>query len=190
MGPCRAQVARRTCTHRLALHLGGATIYHQEVESTTLQVQEGVDAITAIEDAVVTIVREFSLPSTQERLIGAAGVSVERAGFGVLRCVAERGEVRVSELAQFLGVDTSTMSRHVKTLERGELVVRAEDPLDGRAARVRLTAAGMEALRVLGEARHRYFTGLLAGWSDADRALLAPLLVRLANEVLERGGRT
>ena len=139
---------------------------------------------------MVTIVREFSLASTQERFIGAAGVSVERAGFGVLRCVSERGEVRVSELAQLLGVDTSTMSRHVKTLERGELVVRAEDPLDGRAARVRLTGAGAEVLRVLGQARHRYFAELLASWSEADRAGLAPLLAQLANDVLERGGRS
>lgn len=149
-----------------------------------------MDSVVAIEEAVVTIVREFSLASTQERLIGAAGVSVERAGFGVLRCVSERGEVRVSELAQFLGVDTSTMSRHVKTLEGGGLVARAEDPLDGRAARVGLTPAGVEVLRLLGEARHRYFTELLAGWSEGDRAVLAPLLVRLADEVLERGGRT
>ena len=139
---------------------------------------------------MVTIVREFSLASTQERFIGAAGVSVERAGFGVLRCVSERGEVRVSELAQLLGVDTSTMSRHVKTLERGELVVRAEDPLDGRAACVSLTGAGAEVLRVLGEARHRYFAELLASWSEADRAGLAPLLAQLANDVLERGGRS
>ena len=139
---------------------------------------------------MVTIVRELSLASTQERFIGAAGVSVERAGFGVLRCVSERGEVRVSELAQFLGVDTSTMSRHVKALEGGGLVVRAEDPLDGRAARVGLTPAGVEVLRLLREARNRYFTELLAGWSDGERAVLAPLLVRLANEVLERGGRT
>ena len=82
------------------------------------------------------------------------------------------------------------MSRHVKTLEGGGLVVRAEDPLDGRAARVGLTPAGVEVLRLLREARHRYFTELLAGWSDGERAVLAPLLVRLANEVLERGGRT
>lgn len=143
-----------------------------------------------IAEAVVTIVRELSLASTQERLIAAAGVSVERAGFGVLRCVSERGEVRVSELAQFLGVDTSTMSRHVKTLELGGLLARAEDPLDGRAARVALTPSGVEVLRLLREARHQYFTELLAGWSDADRAVLAPLLTRLANEVLERGGRT
>ena len=158
--------------------------------STGLRVQPTADPVVAIEDAVVTIVREFSLASTQERFIGAAGVSVERAGFGVLRCVSERGEVRVSELAQLLGVDTSTMSRHVKTLERGELVVRAEDPLDGRAARVSLTGAGAEVLRVLGEARHRYFTELLASWSETDRAGLAPLLAQLANDVLERGGRS
>lgn len=147
-------------------------------------------SIAAIEEALVVIVREFSLASTQERLIGAAGVSVERAGFGVLRCLSERGDARVSELAQFLGVDTSTMSRHVKTLEAGGLVVRTEDPQDGRAARVGLTTAGVEVLRLLRVARHRYFTELLTGWSEADRAVLAPLLARLANEVLERGGRT
>lgn len=147
-------------------------------------------SIAAIEEALVVIVREFSLASTQERLIGAAGVSVERAGFGVLRCLSERGDARVSELAQFLGVDTSTMSRHVKTLEAGGLVVRTEDPQDGRATRVGLTTAGVEVLRLLRVARHRYFTELLTGWSEADRAVLAPLLARLANEVLERGGRT
>lgn len=148
------------------------------------------DSTAAIEEALVIIVREFSLASTQERLIGAAGVSVERAGFGVLRCLSERGEARVSELAQFLGVVTSTMSRHVKTLEDGGLVVRTEDPGDGRAARVGLTAAGREVLRLLRVARHQYFTDLLIGWSEADRAALAPLLVRLANEIMERGGRT
>lgn len=137
----------------------------------------------------MTIVREFSLASAQERFIAAAGVSVERAGFGVLRCLSERDELRVSELAQFLGVETSTMSRHVKSLERGGLVARAEDPLDRRAARVGLTPAGDGVLRLLREARHRYFTELLVGWSEDDREVLAPLLDRLANEVLNRGGR-
>jgi len=154
------------------------------VSTHPLQTLEG--SIGAIEEALVVIVREFSLASTQERFIGAAGVSVERAGFGVLRCLSERGDARVSELAQLLGVDTSTMSRHVKALEAGELVARTEDPRDGRAARVGLTAAGVEVLRSLRE----YFTELLNGWSEADRAALAPLLVRLANEVLEQGGRT
>ena len=148
------------------------------------------DSIDVIEEALVTIVREFSLASTQERFIDAAGVSVERAGFGVLRCVSERGESRVSELAQILGVDTSTMSRHVKTLEGAGLLVRAEDPWDRRASRVKLTPAGVEVLRQLRQARHKFFTELFVGWSDGDRAALAPLLVRLADEVLKWGGRT
>jgi DNA-binding MarR family transcriptional regulator len=157
------------------------------VEGTRAQAK--VDPVAAIEDAIVTIVREFSLPSTQDRLIGAAGVSVERSGFGVLRCLSERGVVRVSELAQVSGVNTSTMSRHVKTLERSGLVSRSGDPSDGRAARVGLTPAGGEVLVSLREARHRYFSELLRGWSDGDRAALAPMLARLANEVLEREGR-
>ncbi|MGE3446755.1 MAG: MarR family transcriptional regulator [Microbacteriaceae bacterium] len=151
--------------------------------------QVEVDSVAAIEEAVVTIVRELSLASTQERLIGAAGVSVERAGFGVLRCLSERGASRVSELAQSLGVDVSTMSRHVTTLQRGELVARTDDPLDGRAARIELTSAGVIVLGLLREARHRYFSELLADWSDDERRALVPLLARLANGILETEGR-
>ena len=100
------------------------------------------DPIVTIEESVVTIVRELSLASTQEHLIGEAGVSVERAGFGVLRCVSERGESRVSDLAQVLGVDTSTMSRHVKTLVRDGFLVRTADSVDRRSSRVALTRSG------------------------------------------------
>lgn len=147
------------------------------------------DPVVVIEEAVVTIVREFALVSTQERLIGAAGVPVERAGVGVLRCVSERGEIRVSELAQFLGVDTSTMSRHVRSLERAGFLIRSVESSDRRACRVGLTSAGVEVLGLLREARHRYFTELLAGWTSDEREVLALLLGRLADEVLEHGGR-
>lgn len=147
-------------------------------------------AVAAIEQAVVTIVREFSLPSTQDRLIAAAGVSVERAGFGVLVCVSERDGARVSELAQLLGVDTSTASRQVTALEHAGFVRRVDDPLDGRAVCVKLTADGTGIFDALHQVRHRFFRELLAGWPPADVVLMAALLDRLALQVPEQARRT
>jgi len=103
--------------------------------------------------------------------------------------VSERGESRVSDLAQVLGVDTSTMSRHVKTLVRDGFLMRTADPVDRRSSRVALTPSGGEVLGVLRAARHRYFSELLGQWSAQERDALAPLLERLATDVLARGAR-
>ena len=138
----------------------------------------------------MTIVREFSVPSTQDRLIAAADVSVERAGFGVLVCVSERGGARVGELAQLLGVDTSTANWQVTALERAGLVRRVDDPLDGCAVCVKLTADGTGIFDGLHQVRHRFFSELLAGWSPAGVVLMAALLDRLAFQVPEQARPT
>lgn len=103
--------------------------------------------IATIEDSVVTIVREATLSSVQERFVEQAGVAVERADYDVLRGVAEHGPVRVTDLARQLGVDPSTASRQVKTLERQGMLARDGDPRDGRVAHLALTPAGGEAWR-------------------------------------------
>jgi DNA-binding MarR family transcriptional regulator len=145
--------------------------------------------IATIEDSVVTIVREATLPSVQERFVEQAGVAVERAGYGVLRGVAEHGPVRVTDLARQLGVDPSTVSRQVKALERQGMLARDGDPRDGRVARLALTPAGGEALELLRVVRHRLFAEILADWAAEDRATLAPLLARLARDFVVLGGR-
>lgn len=146
-------------------------------------------AIATVEEAIVTIVREATLPTTQDRFVAQAGVRVERAGYCVLRGVAELGHVRVTELAHHLGVDVSTVSRQVRTLERQGLIARAGDPTDGRVARLALTSAGTEALHRLREVRHRFFSEVLDRWPTEDRETLAPLLARLAHDFLVQGGR-
>jgi DNA-binding MarR family transcriptional regulator len=162
--------------------LGGATIYIRFV-----RVVEVDAAVELIEESVVAIVREASLPRLQEWLVAEAGVSVERAGYQVLRAVAEQPSVRLGDLARQLGLDTSTVSRHVKGLQGAGLVGRSGDPGDGRVARLELTDAGAEALGRLRRARHQFFAEILVDWPQGDRELLAPLLVRLAHDVMMRG---
>jgi DNA-binding MarR family transcriptional regulator len=146
-------------------------------------------AVASIEESVVAIVREASLPRLQERLGAEAGVPVERAGYQVLRAVAEQPSLRLGDLAHELGLDTSTVSRHVKALEGEGMVVRSGDLGDGRVARLELTDAGTEALGRLRRARHRFFAEALADWLPGELEALAPLLSRLAKDVTVRGGR-
>lgn len=165
--------------------LGVASKYSARVRPVGTEV-----AIATIEESVVTIVREVTLPHVQERVAEQAGVAVERAGYGVLRGVAEHGPVRLTDLARQLGVDPSTASRHVKALERQGLVVRDGDPGDGRVARLALTAGGAAALERLRVVRHRLFAEILVDWPAEDRAALAPLLARLARDLVALGGRS
>lgn len=145
-------------------------------------------AVAWIGDSVVAIVREASLPRVQEWLAAEAGVRVERAGYQVLRAVAEKPSVRIGDLGRELGLDTSTVSRHVKSLEAASLVARSDDPGDRRVARLELTDAGAEAFDRMRRARHRFFAEVLAGWPPSDVETLAPLLARLADDVVVRGG--
>jgi hypothetical protein len=96
-------------------------------------------AIAVIEESIVLIVREATLPRVQERFVSHSGVALERAAYGVLREVSEQGSVRLTELANLIGLDLSTVSRQVKGLESLSLLTRKDDPIDRRAMYVTLT---------------------------------------------------
>ena len=125
--------------------------------------------LRAIEDALGTIVRQAkSQPSL----------------YPMLRRIAEH-QPRLTELAELLNVDLSAVSRQVRQLEDRGLVARSADPDDRRAAMLSLTAEGKEALAEFRASQRRRMAELLEGWSRADRAALATLLTRLADD-LER----
>lgn len=148
----------------------------------------GETLLSSIEESIVTIVRQATLPWLQQRVIAESGVAVERAGQALLRTVAERGTVRVTDLARLHGVDVSTVSRQVAYLVSVGLLTRAEDDADRRVSNVSCSAAGRDALEQLQAARHRVVAEILEGWPVEDRAVFAPLLARLADDLVRCGG--
>ncbi|HVW32775.1 MAG TPA: MarR family transcriptional regulator [Acidimicrobiia bacterium] len=142
---------------------------------------EGV--IDRLEGALTGLVRQLQAPRLQQRVAAGAGAGLERAAYVALRRIHDQGAVRLSELAQQLDLDASTVSRQVRHLEAAGLVARRDDPGDGRACVVGLTDAGGRALAALAGARRRFVAEVVAGWSDEDRAVLAGLLERLAADV-------
>jgi DNA-binding MarR family transcriptional regulator len=137
-----------------------------------------------VENALIPLVRYLSSPRTWRQLAAATDLALDRARYVVLRAVAETEPVRTTALAEQVGVDPSTMSRHVSILDQVGLVSRVPDPLDGRAQAVSLTPAGREVMEKVRAARHDLITAALDGWDDTDRAQLASLLGRLADDFL------
>jgi DNA-binding MarR family transcriptional regulator len=108
---------------------------------------------------------------------------IDPAMMFVLHHVQAGGSLRVSALAEAMGLDTSTASRHVRQLEDGGYLARTGDPDDRRASRVRLTRRGRAALDQAMRARAAVLDRAIADWPDDDRATLATLMTRLADSL-------
>lgn len=94
-----------------------------------------------------------------------------------------RGPLRISDLANRCGLDTSTVSRHIKLLEDRGIVSRKPDTDDGRASLVSFTQEGSELIRAAFRRRMERIGAVLEPWSDSDRSKLRTLLVRLAADL-------
>src|SRR5438309_11626933 len=94
---------------------------------------EASPELTQIERGLTTIVRWGNLPRVRERFTAVAGMDLDRASYGVLFRL-EEGPARLSDLAQRVGVDISTLSRQVHHLEAAGLVGRSVMEEDRRAA--------------------------------------------------------
>ena len=70
------------------------------------------------------------------------GDVIDYSAFPILKLLSHQGPMRLSALAQVLGLDASTVSRHARQLEDRGLLERTEDPDDGRASRVAVSERG------------------------------------------------
>ena len=74
------------------------------------------------------------------------GRSVDRAGYWLLVRLSSQAPVRLSELADTVELDLSTVSRQMRDLVAIGLVVKVPDPDDGRASLLSLSERGRAVL--------------------------------------------
>ena len=97
-----------------------------------------------------------------------------------LRIISRSDEpLRMTELADRLGIVPRSLTTVVDALEEAGLVRREIDPRNRRAILLRLTDQGTAVRDELREARRRAAEDLFAPMPDDDRELLANLLARL-----------
>ncbi len=93
--------------------------------------------------------------------------------------LASEPGIAAHEIVEVTGLDKMSVSRAVAALTRQGRVVKRDDPLDARRARLELSAAGRrlyEQIGVFGRAREQQLFG---GLDAAERAQLEALIERL-----------
>jgi len=93
-----------------------------------------------LREVIRALVRRFSLAERAD--MSCCDMTVAQAA--TLEALAEGG-MRLSDLGTRLGITPSTLTRNLSRLEERGLIRKEVDPVDGRAQRVTLTAAGKGA---------------------------------------------
>ena len=98
------------------------------------------------DDCLCTALRRAALASTAlyDEALAPTGLKVTM--YRLLKKAAEGEPPSISELAQRMGLDRSTLGRNVRVLEREGLVALRPGGADGRERTVALTAGGRDAL--------------------------------------------
>lgn len=105
--------------------------------------------------------------------------------FRVLVLLASSGPLRVTDLAERLGVVVSTFSRSLDRLERGGWVRRSQGARDRREVTVTITEQGGDLVRDVTGLRIAALTEALSRVSAADRAALTRAFTAFADAVGE-----
>lgn len=111
------------------------------------------------------------------------GDAVDPGTFFLLKRLADRDAMRVTELAALANLDASTMSRHVAQLHRSGLIERTQDPDDGRAQRVAVSEHGRELLNISMIRRRAVLGKSVEDWDSSELETLGRLLGRIVHNI-------
>lgn len=143
------------------------------------------DGMEALPLAIAAIARWFER-SASRRTLEDVATPLSSTEAWLLERISMSEGFRMSELAKWHSVDRSTMTSHIRGLERRALIERLSDDLDRRVVLVAATDAGHAAVRDARAAAAEVFDDLVSGWRASDRAELTRLLEKLAATVEER----
>lgn len=140
------------------------------------------EAIVQIQECLQILGQSMHQVRSHELLLQEAGVRLDKAGFALLFKLERHGDspLRVTDLAELLGVDSPTVTRKVQQLERLGFVTREADAEDGRATRIQLTRAGRDTLERVMKAHRERLARQFEEWSDKDVKTFAHLLERFS----------
>lgn len=111
-----------------------------------------------------------------------AKLKLAPAHAGMLRILNSSPGMTQQQLASILGMVPSRLVALVDDMEARGLVERRENRDDRRRHALHVTDKGRSMLEAIGQLSREHSQALLSALSDDERALLATLLQRIANE--------
>lgn len=109
----------------------------------------------------------------------------------LLRLLDRKPGIRVHDAAAELGIASNSVSTLVRQLTRAGLLERTADPLDGRAACLRLTPLAQEWVASIGNAREEAIGRALQAMNATERELIeaaVPALKQFSRALGEKAG--
>jgi DNA-binding MarR family transcriptional regulator len=137
----------------------------------------------ALERALEGLFRLGANRRFEARQSAVVGAVVTRAGYAVLRSLSDLGPTSQRLVAEACAMDGATASRQVMALVEEGLVQRRTAAGDGRAVELSLTDHGREVYERIVRYRLGHLADVLSDWSDDDRAVLARLVGRFADDL-------
>ena len=150
------------------------------MQTSPFVLTEPIPAPETAEDALMSLMMALGRRMRQRQ----PGDEVDYSAFPILKLLGHQGPMRLSALAQVLGLDASTVSRHARQLEDRGLLERTDDPDDRRASQVTVSVHGNSCLAKGIETRRHVISHALDGWTDEEREMLRTLLHRLVENLM------
>ena len=110
------------------------------------------------------LMRFFRLGARAKGMLNRGDLGAEFSALMLLFPLRFHGPMRVTDLAEVKQADPSTVSRQTSQLVKAGLARREADPEDGRASRLAITEAGLNACRELHDARETFLAEVLSSW--------------------------
>jgi DNA-binding MarR family transcriptional regulator len=123
----------------------------------------------------------------------AAAGSLTTTEVDVLIAAERQGPIRLSDLAEFAGLNPTMLSRLIPKLEEAGLVRRLRDEADRRVCRVKATNKGHHLLERIRSERNDALSRRLQDLDATERSALAlalPVLEELAERLRKPGSAT
>ena len=134
------------------------------------------DSLHVIEREVGVLLRRVRRTSAE--IARSIHPELAATSYPILLHVVDHEPVRAAQIVEHLGIDMGAVSRQVAQLERLGLIERAEDPDDGRAQTLVLSALGRERLQQVARQRSSAMAHRLAAWTEEELAQFARRLRR------------
>jgi DNA-binding MarR family transcriptional regulator len=129
-------------------------------------------------NAITSVSRLAHSNKLYDAMAARAGLDLRPYLLGVLSRIRDLQPVRMSDVADELDYDRSTVSRHVAELVGAGLVRRLADPGDGRVVILEITPRGEATLDKVFGAWNATLDEITADWKPADQKRFLQMLER------------
>ena len=133
-----------------------------------------------VRSSVAFLLAQLGARAAEQFANAIAPLKLTPCDAGILRLLSHSQGISQRELAQKLEMHASRLVAVIDALETRGIVVREANAQDRRIYSLRLTDAGDETLRAIGQVARSHNEAICSGLNAAERAELSGFLLRIA----------